>query len=235
MLKKLLISFLLAILLVPLPIRSVIAQERCEITIQQVSKYEAGWHVLAVVDTKSLIKDKTYVLGLYYQVQVGPITPNDYTRVGTFTPPATGFIEYPFDIIRTDIASARLEVNALPFKDVGAVYCSKEVSLASSALCINQDAVNTAIGCIPIGDANELIAFILRWAIGIGGGIAFLLMVYAGFVIMTSTGNPERLKGGQELLTSAVAGLIMLIFSIFILRLIGINILQIPGFGGGGS
>ena len=91
--------------------------------------------------------------------------------------------------------------------------------------------IKTAIGCIPYSDANELVAFFLRWGVGIGGGVAFLLILAGGFTIMTSTGNPERLKGGQQLLTSAIAGLIMIIFSIFILRLIGVNILQIPGFG----
>ncbi len=89
--------------------------------------------------------------------------------------------------------------------------------------------LDTAIGCIPIGDTNALMGFILTWAIGIGGGIAFLLIIVAGFQIMTSTGNPERLKGGQELLTSAIAGLIMIIFSVFILRIIGVDILKLPG------
>ncbi len=91
--------------------------------------------------------------------------------------------------------------------------------------------INTAIGCIPINDTNAFIGFILRWAIGIGGGIAFLLIVYAGFMIMSSSGNPERLKAGQELMTSAIAGLIMLIFSIFILRVIGVDILGLGKFG----
>lgn len=91
--------------------------------------------------------------------------------------------------------------------------------------------LNTAIGCIPIQDTNSFLGFILKWAIGIGGGIAFLLIVYAGFMIMTSSGNPERIKAGQELLTSAIAGLILLIFSIFILKIIGVDILGIPGFG----
>ena len=52
-------------------------------------------------------------------------------------------------------------------------------------------------------------------------------MLIAGFQIMTSSGNPERLRAGQELLTSAVAGLILLVFSVFILRTIGIDILGI--------
>lgn len=94
-------------------------------------------------------------------------------------------------------------------------------------LCSDGKSIDTAIGCIPIQNTNEFIEFILRWAIGIGGGIAFLLIVFAGFQIMTSAGNPERLKAGQELLTSAIAGLILLIFSVFILRIIGVNILGI--------
>jgi len=95
----------------------------------------------------------------------------------------------------------------------------------------NSNAIDTAIGCIPINDTGAFIGFILRWAIGIGGGIAFLLIVYSAFMIMSSRGNPERLKAGQELLNSAIAGLILLIFSIFILKVIGVDILKLPGFG----
>lgn len=80
------------------------------------------------------------------------------------------------------------------------------------------------------GDNGEAFyGFILKWAIGIAGGIAFLLIVYAGFTIMTSSGNPDRLKAGQELLTSAIEGLVLLILCVFILNLIGVKILQLPG------
>ena len=48
---------------------------------------------------------------------------------------------------------------------------------------------------------------------------------------MTSAGNPDKLRAGQELLTSAVSGLILLIFSVFILRTIGIDILGITRLG----
>jgi len=98
--------------------------------------------------------------------------------------------------------------------------------------CVGSDtSINTAIGCIPYGDTNLFMGFILRWAIGIGGGIAFFLIIIAAFQIMSSSGNPERLKAGQELMTSAIAGLIMLIFSVFILKVIGVDILKLPGFG----
>lgn len=88
--------------------------------------------------------------------------------------------------------------------------------------------IDTAIGCVPaLSDSSSLSTFILNWAIGIGGGIAFLLILFAGFQIMTSSGDPQRLKAGQELLTAAISGIIMLIFSVFILRVIGVNILGI--------
>lgn len=89
--------------------------------------------------------------------------------------------------------------------------------------------INTALGCIPINDQNKFMSWILGWAIGIGGGIAFLLILFAGFQIMTSQGDPKKLQAGQELLTSAIGGLILLIFSVFILRFIGVDILGIPG------
>lgn len=89
----------------------------------------------------------------------------------------------------------------------------------------------TAIGCIPVSPQG-LISSLLTFAIGIGGGIAFLMIVYGGFVMMTSSGNPERLTTGKEIITSAVAGLLLIIFSVVILKIIGVDILKIPGFGG---
>jgi hypothetical protein len=89
----------------------------------------------------------------------------------------------------------------------------------------------TAIGCIPISGSNKFIRFLLTWGIGIAGGIAFILIIVAAFQIITSSGDPKKLQAGRELMTSAVAGLVLLIFSILILRIIGVNILGIPGFG----
>ena len=91
---------------------------------------------------------------------------------------------------------------------------------------------DTAIGCIPLEDLNEFSKFTLGWGIGIAGGIAFLLILYAGFMIMTSTGDPRRLQAGRELLTAAIAGLLLLIFAVYVLRLVGVEILGLPEFGG---
>lgn len=88
----------------------------------------------------------------------------------------------------------------------------------------------TALGCIETSSPEKFIGWLLKRAIGIAGGIALLLIIFAGFRIITSAGDPKNLQAGKEMLTSAIIGLVVIIFSLFLLQLIGIQILQIPGF-----
>lgn len=94
----------------------------------------------------------------------------------------------------------------------------------------------TALGCIP-NDPRDFVAWLLARAIGIGGGIAFLLMIWGGFQVITAAGDPDRLNAGKEIITSAIAGLLLIIFSLFLLELIGVDILGLKEvgfeFGGG--
>ncbi len=107
-------------------------------------------------------------------------------------------------------------------------------AVTQDVTCNGNKGVDTAIGCLNVlSTPEDFLGQLLGWAVGIGGGLAFILIVYAGFMIMTAAGNPERLKAGQELLTSAISGLILLIFSIFVLRFIGIDILGLNRFGFG--
>lgn len=98
--------------------------------------------------------------------------------------------------------------------------------------CKGGSGIDTAIGCIPVKNPTETAGFFLSWGVGIGGGIAFLIFVFSGFQIMTAQGDPQKLQKGKEMLTSAVAGLILLIFAVFILRVVGVDILKIPGLTG---
>jgi hypothetical protein len=87
----------------------------------------------------------------------------------------------------------------------------------------------TALGCVPY-ESGGLVAWLLRYGISIGGGIAFLLMVWGAFLLTTSNGDQEKVKQGREIITSAIAGLLFIIFSVYLLSLVGIQILKIPGF-----
>lgn len=90
-------------------------------------------------------------------------------------------------------------------------------------------AIKTAIGCIhtsPVGFIKDALKFIL----GIAGGLAFLMMLLGAFQMLTSAGNPETLNAGKDRLTSAVIGLLFVIFSVLLLQIIGVDILGLPQF-----
>jgi hypothetical protein len=55
-------------------------------------------------------------------------------------------------------------------------------------------------------------------------------MLIGTFQIMTAAGNSKKIQAGRELFTAALAGLLFLIFSVALLRLIAGNIIQLPGF-----
>ncbi|MDO8498580.1 MAG: pilin [bacterium] len=87
----------------------------------------------------------------------------------------------------------------------------------------------TAIGCVPT-EPVELIKGLMKFASQIGGGIALLLMAFGALGMLTSAGNPEGIKAGQERFRDAAIGLLFIIFSVLLLQIIGYDILQLPGF-----
>lgn len=116
-----------------------------------------------------------------------------------------------------------------------AELCGKLVVPDEQAKCLScmQDEKHlwSAIGCIPINLANLISQTIIPLFLSMGGGVSFLLMLYGIFLVMTSAGDVERLKNGKRHITSAIKGLLILIFALFIVRLIGVTILKIPGMG----
>ncbi len=97
--------------------------------------------------------------------------------------------------------------------------------------CANGGGLWTGIGCVPLNLGSFVTDFLLNIGIGFAGIIALLCIIFASFRFQTSRGNPEAIKKAQEMLTSCIIGLMLIIFSVFILRLIGVDILRIPGFG----
>jgi len=109
-------------------------------------------------------------------------------------------------------------------------FSQPAMAAANKAFCQtgNDPKVDTAFGCVPV-KIDAFIAWLLPYMFGISGGIAFLLMVY-GFILLTSAGgDPKKVAGAQETITSAVSGLLVSIFALFFLRIIAVGILKIPG------
>ncbi len=113
-------------------------------------------------------------------------------------------------------------------------FCDKQTSKGDQTgctTCIGGGGVWTGLGCMQ-GSLDQFIGkTVFGFGIGLAGGFSLLCIIYAAFMMQSSQGNPEKLKKAQEMITSCIMGLMLIIFSVFILKLIGVNILKIPGFG----
>jgi len=90
--------------------------------------------------------------------------------------------------------------------------------------------INTALGCISFdAESGGFVRSLLGILIGLGGGVALLLILYGVFIVTTSAGIPDKLNSGKEIISSAVAGLVFIILAIFLMNLIGVKILALPG------
>jgi len=91
--------------------------------------------------------------------------------------------------------------------------------------------VKTAIGCINASNLSTFTYQLLTWGIGFSGFVGILLIVYAGFMMLTASGDPKRVKAAQELLTAAISGIILIVLSVVILNFLGVNILGLNNLG----
>lgn len=120
-----------------------------------------------------------------------------------------------------DISEKELWTGA--FQDVGESSFVIFPDFGSNRFNPNSNTVKTEFGDIP-RDPAELATVVLRIAIGVAGGVAFLLMVYGSFRLIFARGDPEQVQQGREIITAAIIGLLVVIFSTFILQLVGISI-----------
>lgn len=96
--------------------------------------------------------------------------------------------------------------------------------------CFGNEGIWTAIGCIP-SKPEDIIKVVITIGLGLGGGIVLIMIIAGAFMLSTSQGDPNKTKEAKELITSAIIGLLFVIFSVTILQFIGVSILHIPGFG----
>ena len=63
---------------------------------------------------------------------------------------------------------------------------------------------------LSLGDA---VVTVLNWFLGILGLVAVVMVVYAGFELLTSQGNEEAAGKAKKIITYAGAGLLLIIFA----------------------
>lgn len=89
--------------------------------------------------------------------------------------------------------------------------------------------VDTAIGLLatlPSGFVGSLMVFILSFS----GGVAVLLIMYAGYIFITSRDQKDQVQKARQIIVAVIVGILVTVFSMVIFEVIGIDILGLPNF-----
>ena len=70
------------------------------------------------------------------------------------------------------------------------------------------------------GTIGDITNGIVRIALPLAGTAAVILLIIAGYKMITSQGNPDKLKDAKEMITNAIIGLVFILLSVSILALI---------------
>ncbi len=90
------------------------------------------------------------------------------------------------------------------------------------------DAIVNSDGGSGEGAMSSFVQNVLDFAVPFGVFCALVLFGYAAFIMITSSGDPEKLKEAKEVATNAVIGAVMVGMGVIILSLVA-GELQLPG------
>lgn len=98
-----------------------------------------------------------------------------------------------------------------------------------NAAACKLDEVQTDFGCFP----NDPIGFVQKfygYGVSFVGGLSLLMLIWGGYTILTSRGEPGQLNVGKSYIIYAIVGLLLAIFGYVFFQLIAVDILHLPGF-----
>ncbi len=71
-----------------------------------------------------------------------------------------------------------------------------------------------------INDTEGLINAVVDIAVPLAVICVVVLVIYSGYLLMSSQGNPDKLKEGKDILTNAIIGFLVILLSVAILLLL---------------
>ncbi len=95
---------------------------------------------------------------------------------------------------------------------------------------IGGEGVLTALGCIPT-ESTGLANWAIIFGSIIGGIIAVFKIIQGSFMVMTATGNPDKLQEGKSIITAALIGLVVIVSAVLLLKFFGFDVLGLGSFG----
>jgi hypothetical protein len=69
---------------------------------------------------------------------------------------------------------------------------------------------------------GTLVSAILTYVFPIAGIILFFVLLFGGFTLLTSAGNPDQVKKGQQIVVSGLIGFVIIFVSFWVWQLLKI-------------
>jgi len=92
------------------------------------------------------------------------------------------------------------------------------MSYLAQNININGQPIN---GPLPFNNLGQVISRVVNvFLIPVAGVILLLVFIWAGFDFMMSEGNPEKIKSAKAKITTGIIGLVLLIGSFLIVKII---------------
>ena len=112
--------------------------------------------------------------------------------------------------------------------DILNIFFIQRVSAQSLGSSLGEELETLENGSI--SNESDLVGMIVKIAVPLGVISVVLLVVYAGYLLMSSQGNPDKLKEGKDIITNAIIGFVVVLLSVAILILIS-NTLGLDIYG----
>ena len=108
--------------------------------------------------------------------------------------------------------------------------CGVPVMAVSSVLCdqLTSEEDKAAAGCGSQKGAGEVAQAVINVVLGIVGVVAVVMMIYGGYVFLTSTGDASRVKKGQDAIKYGLIGLIVAILAYAIVAFVSAASVAVP-------
>lgn len=152
---------------------------------------------------------------------------NNDTLVGERLYCAVGIIRNDFEAMGRELQFQDFAVCDQAPGDAGDISTPR----GKCEACLTKSGIWTAVGCLPT-NLTGLVSSLVTIGLSISGGVAMLMILVGAYMLSISRGDPKRTNEAREIITSAIIGILFVIFSITILQFIGVQIFRIPGFGG---
>lgn len=106
-------------------------------------------------------------------------------------------------------------------------YANEFISCLS---CAQYGGFQSALGCMPMDRVERFISEgLLAFGISIAGAFCLLCVIYGALLYQFSMGESAKIQKAQKLIVGCLAGLMVIVFALFILKFVGVDLLRIPG------